>query len=319
MISLAMFSGPAAASPAVEARVFDEQGRAAYAARRFHDALEAFLLSYELTGSARGLYNVALAADGADRDQAYAFYARYLQSDDRDPERRQHAERRSAILGRTRALVHVVTTPADADIVVDDAAHGVYGRSPWTLALSPGPHTIVLSRAGHEPREVNVTLFARQTTNVRETLTPLPGTLRVVAQTDATATVLDGTREVSAGAVNDPMNVPPGRYALRVSAPRREDATRYVRIEPGQSRAELVHLRPRFAQSGRLLVRATDHEGASVSVDGELRGVTPAVFDLPIGSHAIEVEDAGRVWRGEVVVRDGHSESLEVSLVEERE
>src|SRR5690606_21642205 len=57
------------------------------------------------------------------------------------------------------------------------------------------------------------------------------------------------------------------------------------------------------------LVLASSTPGALVLVDGQVRGFTPAVLSVPVGTHEVEVRGEGyRPWRRTVVVeKDGRS------------
>ncbi|MBI3945181.1 MAG: SUMF1/EgtB/PvdO family nonheme iron enzyme [Armatimonadetes bacterium] len=102
--------------------------------------------------------------------------------------------------------------------------------------------------------------------------------------------------------------IPAGEIAVVVRSPREEfgDVTRAVTITPGQPallKADLPLLQ------GALLIR-TAPPGATVSVDGQPRGVTTAeglrVIGLRIGEHAVALSlDRHQPWEGQVAVRFG--------------
>jgi hypothetical protein len=84
--------------------------------------------------------------------------------------------------------------------------------------------------------------------------------------------------------------------------------------EPGAG-ARSVPARP---TSGGLLVHS-DPSGARVTVDGELRGVTPAVIrGLDFGNHSVEVIGSGRApWRTQVALTpERPSRALEATLAD---
>lgn len=316
-VGLWMPEAGAIADEAAEARFFDRQAREAYQRRRFDDALASFLLAHRIAPSPRTLYNAALSARLA-REDALAFnlFERYLSTGADDSTRMEQARIASTELRDTLALIHVESDPSGAGIVVDAEEAGVHGVTPRTLALEPGAHEVTVRLADHDPLRLEVTAVRGETRTLQASLSPHVGTL--VLDLEPRGLSVDVRREdrsVARVLAGRPVELPVGEYVLHGEMEGHRSVQREVRIVAGPAvRVRLVAEElPR--PSGRLLVR-TDSVSARLHVDGQERGTTPAVLELPVGSHRVVLTAPNHVtWSADVHVRDGESTYLPVTLV----
>ena len=167
-LALLTASSSVAASPAEEVRVHDAAARAAYADRRYADALEAFLDAFALNPSPRLLYNVALCAQlSGHADLAWTAFDAYLSSEDPDLTRRAEARRRFAQVRRAVVLVEVVSVPPGARVFVEGDDAEPLGATPLRAPLRPGVSTLRLEREGSETTTRRVTGRAGEQVSLR--------------------------------------------------------------------------------------------------------------------------------------------------------
>jgi tetratricopeptide (TPR) repeat protein len=145
---------PRAVAPAAEQRTeaearFDE-GAAAYRAGHYANAVEHFLAADALSPSAALSFNVARAYEKLDETaKALRHYRDFLRRAPNAPNARDVKSRvatlETRLLQRGLQQVTVLSEP-EAELAIDGLS---LGRTPWTGELRPGPHRVVLSRAGY--------------------------------------------------------------------------------------------------------------------------------------------------------------------------
>ena len=93
-------------------------------------------------------------------------------------------------LAEADGIVDVVSTPAGASVTVDGA---FAGRTPLQLALRPGVgHRIALSKPGYEGARRAVELEPEEQRPVNVSLTPILGSVRIVASPEDAQLLVDG-------------------------------------------------------------------------------------------------------------------------------
>jgi tetratricopeptide (TPR) repeat protein len=128
-----------------------QEGRSAYAAGRYKDAIDCFREADSLAPSPALSFNTALAYDKLlDTSGALAHYREYLRRDAQaqrgDAVRARIRELESALAARGVQQVTVRSEPLGATVVVDDKPQGV---TPWTGVLAPGEHIVALRMPGY--------------------------------------------------------------------------------------------------------------------------------------------------------------------------
>jgi outer membrane receptor for ferrienterochelin and colicins len=315
MLAVSLAASAAAADVAGEARFFDGLARRAFDARHYEQALDAFLQANAAAPSSRALYNIAVCADLAGKNQvAFAYYREYLSSDDADAERHADATRRLAKLEKTLALVEVTSSPPGVNVYADRVELGSYGTTPVTIVVAEGEHRLILERDGYVSGSVAASAAVGSVTKVELSLTPRLGELSV-RTTPVAAKVeflLDGAA-VTAGVKNAHYELPVGRYVVRVSAPG------YVPVETRVvvHEAKLVELElaatPLPKPTGRLLVASA--VAAQVFLDGVRVAVTPATLsNTAVGAHELELRGPdGQSWKRSLVVQETRTTYVEAA------
>ena len=141
--------------------------------------------------------------------------------------------------------IAVESTPAGASIYLDGELQGV--KTPATLSVKLGAHTVKLSLEGYEDIEKAVTVQAAQTAEVKGTLTEIDksraqvepvrkaGAIFVESEPSGASIYLDD-------ALQEPQtpttigDVTPGTYALRLSKADYQDWARQITVEADKTR-----------------------------------------------------------------------------------
>jgi cytochrome c biogenesis protein CcdA len=182
----------------------------------------------------------------------------------------------------------VTTTPTGATVAVGLNAKA----SPCTFSLTPGTHTVTISKAGYETRTESVTITAGVTTTKSYTLTSSKGTLSITTTpTGAKVTVTSPegfTPGVSCLATPCTFELFPGTYAVKVEKAGYETITDSVTITSGVTTSKSYTLTP---SKGTLSV-TTSPTGATVKVGAETK-TAPCNFSLAPGTHTVTVSKTG--------------------------
>ena len=139
---------------------------------------------------------------------------------------------------------------------------------------------------------------------------PAVGTLVVDTNPGGVEVVIDGEAR---GATPLTIELPSGAHTLEIAT---ANGTRTipVTVPEGGQVAQFVELPKTGPTDGQLQVRS-DPPGATVTVDGERRGVTPiTVADLPAGVHSVVIENGLASVTESVTVQPGATASLVVPL-----
>jgi hypothetical protein len=205
------------------------------------------------------------------------------------------------------ASVRIEVAPRQAEVYVDGYYAGIVDDFDGTfqrLNVEPGEHDLELFLPGHRPVQQRVYLQPRETFRVRAIMEPLasgepepqrpdagsppaprtPGTVNVTPRGRGPA----DRRPIDRG----PADRGPGD---RTAAPRRDDGTVAIRVQPGDA---------------DVLLDGERWEGAS--------GDDRLVVQLAAGTHRIEVRKAGyRGYMTNITVRPGETAPVNVALAKE--
>lgn len=168
------------------------------------------------------------------------------------------------ILGRVR----ISGNPAGAEIRVDEEESSPVGRLPTTLALTPGPHVLIVSAAGRQPLQRVVRVVAGQLARASVSLPLAFGTLLVEGEERGAEVELDGrivgTIPVTLSAV------PSGPHRIRVVAPGFRTYEEQVVVAPDRRTVLDVRLRLlREVTAASRSAETVEDAPASVSIISE--------------------------------------------------
>jgi outer membrane receptor protein involved in Fe transport len=289
LLGMPLVSSARADDTADEADAEFSLGAMRYERGDYTGALTHFLASNRLAQNHNVLFNIALCYERLGRlPEAYRYYARSLEG---EPDEAVRVFLRSALtrLGRRVALLHVETSPPHARLYVDRRDLGERGAAPQTIALLPGVYRVFAELEGYRLAESPpVELRVGTETQVSLELQRIVGTLRVSGPAGASVHLDADDAPESCQAPCD-LQAPPGQHTLIVSKAGYRTARVPVSVLADQISTLPIDLDP---ESGSLLLKA-DEVGAMIEIDGLLRGVIPASFDLPVGSHQVRVVAQG--------------------------
>jgi hypothetical protein len=204
---------------------------------------------------------------------------------------------RTVGLGGARFTANIDSDPPGAWIAIDGRDLG--RRTPSTLELIPGTYALTLSMPDLGEVKLDLKGGRGQKVKVSEAL---HGSLDVVAS-DPSLPVqmsLDGAPQ---GYL--PVHVsklPPGLHELQFSGPKMQPWAQTVNV--GIRKNTRVVSKPMLSPATgvvQVLAQMNDENGsaplsgASVFVDGDLRGTSPATVELPRGPHSLRVQFEGVV------------------------
>jgi formylglycine-generating enzyme required for sulfatase activity len=162
--------------------------------------------------------------------------------------------------------------------------------------MRPGKYRLVAEREGYATLRVPVTVTEARNQHLSFRLAPLPGRLEIALPVAGTVRI-DG-RE--AGRAPGVFELPAGRHTLVIDTERYLDFTAEVQME-GLGR--LQKLAPQLTPAWAQVSVASEPAGAEVLVTGKSLGRTPLEFELPAGSHRVEIRHPGfKPWVSDVQV-----------------
>lgn len=194
------------------------------------------------------------------------------------------------------------------ELIIEPAPQQVEIEGTWVKAqaagrhlLLPGRYTVLASKDGYRPLRAPLVVGPEASQSHAFTLEKKPGRLRLsVASGNADLApddvdfrlAVDGEpAQLAPGGV---LTLEAGPHLLRVEAARHRPAERQIEIEGAgvEQQLELV-LEPRWAEVRFESLPA----GASLRIDGEAHGTTPATIDLLEGSRVYTLSLAGHTPR----------------------
>lgn len=181
-------------------------------------------------------------------------------------------------------LVHVRTDPPGGKVRIDETGalledgsqirleSGTYHFSPADVPVSPD--TVVLAVNGTDEAHILVSTQREILPGRFNVRTQPPGGLVLVLETQRT--VVDGEQ----------LTLAPGRYRLRPALKGYHPTEVVVDVLADREEELFLNLGPGYAQ----LELTTSPPGATLLVDGQVRGVTPIAFEIDSGAHQIDLE-----------------------------
>ncbi len=305
---------PAAAdNTADEADLAFSRGNDAFSKGRYDEALGHYFLSHRLVPNRNVLFNIARCFEAMNRhDEAYRYYADLSRQELGPDDAREVARSLQRIRPRV-ALVQVESEPAGAEVYVDRVDLGLRGRTPLTLALSPGPHTIMVRKDGHRSSEREATLQRGRELTERFELPLVTGTVRLTGSPQG-AWVREAADGPVIGTLPAELALVPGQRTLFVGAEGFGTQQLLVEVKGDERTAREVALGPAPLATGRLVVTA-NRESALVLLDGKEVGFTPAVLTVPVGEHRLSISRPDlSPFETKVLITEGAEERVNADL-----
>ncbi len=212
--------------------------------------------------------------------------------------------------------VKLKSTPAGASIYLEGKGDEALGKTPHTIRLPKGQHTLILKRDGY--KSVTRTVLIRGTSAFSFSLEkkPEPATFSIEpapgSQVTGASVKVNG-KEV--GKVPVTVALLQGRYLVEVAKEGFKTWEQWIDVKEAEKRSIVVSLMADAPDTGNLLV-SSNVTGAMVFVDGVKRDAAPALVEkLTVGVHMVEVRAEGyETARKEVTVEKEKTAKLTVEL-----
>lgn len=131
------------------ARVLDKEGVKAFGEGRYNDAIRYFEEAHRLGGPPFELWNIAKCHLRLDQpEQAAEMLERYLETPNLPPDDRKEASEQLEELRRRPSTLTVSSSPSGATVAVDGKTVEE-GKTPVSITVGPGPHTVVVTHDKH--------------------------------------------------------------------------------------------------------------------------------------------------------------------------
>ncbi len=135
------------------ARVLDREAAKAYAEGRYNDAIRYFEESYRLGGPPFELWNIAKCHVRLDQlEQAADVLERYLGTPALPEEDRAEATQQLDAIRKKPSVVTIATQPSGATVTLDGRVRASSAKTPASLLVSPGAHTVLLTYPTYVPQ-----------------------------------------------------------------------------------------------------------------------------------------------------------------------
>lgn len=180
-----------------------------YRAKRYKDAIDAFLLANDLYPSAAISFNIARAYENLQYPAgALRFYRDYLRRDPGAADAAQISKRVEQLEDRLRQRgvqqVTILSSPPGATLSVDGRPVGI---TPWTGEILPGDHGVELALRGYQSKLGHFELSSHRAAELEFQLEPAPQETANAPAPESPATIAAEPPPVSAAP--PPAQAPP--------------------------------------------------------------------------------------------------------------
>ncbi len=290
LLALALAVPAWADNTADEADVAFDLGNKAYAKRDYDAALASYFLSYRLVPNRNVLFNIARCYEATDRlDEAYRYWNDLFVDPSLPEADRRDVKQALVRLAPKVALVTITSTPPGAELYVDRKDLGSRGRTPQTIALSPGAHTLLLELTGYRPGSVKLTAARGRETKLTAPLIRVEGSVAFTGTPEG-AVIRESADGAELGRVPATLSFAPGQRLLVVQAPGHSAQQVLVDVKADETIAARVALPEKQKPTGKVIV-TSNRDNSVVRVDGRDFGFTPTVLTLAVGDYAVEVSN----------------------------
>ncbi len=185
------------------------------------------------------------------------------------------------------AMLTVNTAPSGASVYLDGILRG---RTPLTISTNPGTHSVKISLSGYKTMVITVNLRSGERRSLSYTLQRVTqyGTLKVSSNPQGAKVYVDGTyRGITPLSIS---SLRAGTHEVKVIKSGYQTWKENVYVAPNDIARIYATLVPNPV--GTVTVN-TVPSGASVYLDGILRGQSPVTFTVSPGTHTLKLSLSG--------------------------
>ena len=217
----------------------------------------------------------------------------------------------------TARRVTVEITPVPDRIAIQGglAAPGIHAG----YLLRPGAYTLIAEKTCYFPLRHAFTVTDAPVQTIAAAMVSRPGSLTVeIHSPGPPQRPLTGLRIYVDGVALDsaamPLAIQAGSRRLRIKADRHQDYVAGITVEGcGVLQTHRADLLPDWST---VTVRSQP-AGATVTVDGQAMGQTPATLELTAGTHELELQHSGyQTWRTQLAVEANQPQQLEEVILQ---
>ncbi len=208
-------------------------------------------------------------------------------------------------LGPDEAIIKIQSTPSGANVFIGGYLYP--NPTPWDVKMSYAPTVwpIIISYPGYQNYSESLTILPGQTYTVSAVLipnTPVPTTLPSNPSVDSVQTNQPSNPPVDSAQ----MNQPPFTLSATPVTPVLDQGAVTTQVLPGISSN---------GTTGSLSVTTTP-AGAEISVDGQVKGISPTVISgISPGTHALNITKEGyRDFSTTVIIEAGKQNEYSTGL-----
>jgi hypothetical protein len=214
--------------------------------------------------------------------------------------------------------VTVISSPGGAVVGIDGSGVGQTSDGstpPLILSVSPGQHTLMISKQGYQVYVGTITVASGVPQTVAVTLSENPPAGYILIQStpgSASATVDGGTVHITPANVS---GLSPGTHTVQVTMPGFQPWTKAVTVQADRTTTVNAVLNPR-PDTGTLSVTSSP-PGADIYLDEQYWGYTPATIGNVVqGGHTLRLRLAGyQDWPGTVSIAGGKTTTLHAVMI----
>ncbi len=198
-----------------------------------------------------------------------------------------------------------VAVASNGDIIVigDTWSFGL------TLQVSPGTHSIKLTKQDYEDYTTSITLNPGDSRTISATLTPKFGYLTVYSTPTNAGVYVDG--DYVGKTPLKGYNLSTGTHTVKLVKDGYEDYVKTVTINPG----ETTKVEATLTEAKGTLKITSDPSEASVYIDGDYEGTTPLTLSLSPGTHSIKLSKSDyEDYTTSVTLNPGESKTISATL-----
>ncbi len=192
----------------------------------------------------------------------------------------------NATLEESVGYLTLTSDPSGATVIIDGKNVGTTPLNKYEL--TPGQHTVVLTKDGYQNKTITVTINPGKETTKSVTLTQLNGYLTLTSEPSGATVIIDG-KNVGTTPLNK-YELTPGNHLVTLKMSGYQDKVIIVTIPAGEEVTKSVTLEK---QNGYLTL-TSDPSGATVIIDGKNVGTTPLnKYELTPGQHTVVLTKDG--------------------------